>query len=330
MLAIVGSIILYYFSRQLVGIVLFVIGILSFILQFKKPENHNNEELERLGNLYDRNIEKMQAEFGSKEEKMVLEKRKTEKELKKIKKHASGMERIVSRINETLKKEHISKEELIMKIDSPQFILMLQKYNEPPKEIQNRLLKSGFKTFGYGIYILPPVRARELGISADLDIDKWVDNNVLTGLPNDYKYIINFAAVIDLRHMTAKRKMVVRPKTYLDILEPEDLVNPDEIASYLKNKKNISLKDIIQIPNFAFLIDEFSIDKEDYNALKMHNDKILTDIKKKIGNGEIKTTDLSTIAETTLNEVLKNYVKNPEIISKMIIKNAKFWSMNLR
>jgi hypothetical protein len=316
-----------YLSQQIIGVILFVIAILSFIWQFK--DSGKKDDVLELAQLYEKEKAKIREEFNTKEKQILSEKSRTEAELDKARMQTTGLEKIVSKINETLKKEHISKDELINKIDSPQYVLMIQKYNEPPKEIQDKLLEYGFKTFGYGIYLLPPVKARELGVKADFDIDKWIDQKLLKELPKTYKYIINFAAIVDLRHMTSKRNIVEKARTYMDVLEPEDLVSPEEIALYLKNKKNISIKDVIQIPNLIFLVDDFAIDLEDYNVLKEHNDEILIDIKKKINAKDIKTTDLATINEDTVEEVLSKYTKKPKEITKMIVRNAKFWNRNL-
>ncbi|MHB1830734.1 MAG: hypothetical protein ACYCO0_05065 [Candidatus Micrarchaeaceae archaeon] len=326
---IISALLYWYLSQQIIGAILFILAILSIIWQFKDNNKKDSDNVLELARLYEQDKTKMREEYSAKEKQILSEKSETEAELDKARMQTTGLEKIVSKINETLKKEHISKEELINKIDSPQYMLMIQKYNEPPKEIQNRLLEYGFKTFGYGIYLLPPVKSRDLGVKADFDIKKWMEQTILKGLPKNYKYIINFAAIVDIRHMTSKRNIVEKARTYLDILEPEDLVRPEEIALYLKNKKNISIKDVIQIPNLIFLVDNFGIDMEDYNALNEHNDEILIAIKKKIKAKDIKTTDLATINEDTIESVLSKYTKKPKEITKMIIRNAKFWNRNL-
>jgi len=293
-------------------------------------DNGRQDSIQKLAELYEREKAQMRLDFQTSEEKIASEKSKADSEKEKAIKEATGLKKILSRVNETLSKEHISKEDLIDKMKENQYTILIQKHNESiEKTIRDRLYSLGFKHINSGIYILPPVKAREWGVDGNFDLDKWLKTKLLLNLPKDYKHMINFVSIIDLKKTTARNNLVKRSRTYLDVLEPADLIEPERLIEYLKDKKNISIKDIIQVPNLLFLVDEYAVNKKDYESIKRHNDEILISIKNKIHLDEIKTADLATIDEETLKEALENYTNKPTEISSMIIRNAKFWNNNI-
>ncbi|MGC8580442.1 MAG: hypothetical protein ACP5MB_10360 [bacterium] len=321
LLMIAGSVVLYwYLSQQLIGGIIFVLAILSFIWEVRSSTSGGGgEDIHKLAELYEQEDARRQAESKT-----------NEKQRKLVERENLALKKIVYKIDETLKSEKISKEDLIAKIKGGRYTILLQKHNEgPEKYIRGRLYSLGFRHINSGIYILPPVKARELDISESFDISDWLKRVLLKGLPNDYKCMINFVSIIDLKNTAAHNNLVKRSKTYLDVLAPEDLIEPEGLIAYLNDKKNISIKDVIQIPNLVFLLDESSVDKKDYEAVRKHNDEILMAIKKNVGSKEIITTDFATINENIIQDVLKAYVSNPGEISGMIIRNAKFWNRNL-
>ena len=311
----IGSSILFYlYFYPFVGIVSFTIGIISiFVSLWQTLSNKKIEgEFETLFQIY------------KEQNKELIEKYKEvkdEKEKKSIEK--KQLEKLLDKINETLQKENISKEDLIEKLDSPLFTILIQKYNEPKKQIQNRLLKLGFKTFGQGIYILPPVKANF--IKRGFDLKRWLQRRILKDLPKDYKYIIKFAAVVDMRKMICDKQLVIKAQTYLDILSVEDLIQPHQIVTYLKSKRNISLRDVIELANISFLVEEYLVKKKDYKILKKNNDKILSEIKREMNMDEVKTTELGSIDEETLSKILEKYVSEPKKIAERIKENSIFW-----
>jgi len=314
LILIVSSLFFYNYFYPLVGVVSFISGIISIFISIWQTVSNKKlkEEYETIIQIY----REQNKQLLEKYEEVKDEKTKESLEKQQLRK-------ILDKINETLKKENISKEDLLEKLDSPLFTIIIQKYNEPQKRIQSRLLSLGFKTFGQGIYILPPVKADF--IKKGFDLKKWIHKHILKGLPKDYKYIIKFAAIVDMRKMICDKQLVTKAQTYLDVLSIDDLMSPQQIINYLKTKRNISLKDIIELPNIAFLVEEYLTSRKDYEMLKRNNDKILSEIKREIKVDEIKTTDLGSIDEEKLSEILKKYVSEPEKIAKRIKMNSIFW-----
>jgi hypothetical protein len=102
------------------------------------------------------------------------------------------------------------------------------------------------------------------------------------------------------------------------------------LFDYLVTKKDISTRDIIEIPNILFLVDDSQITIKDKSILKKQRGKIIDDIKNYLQIDELKTTDLANIEDQELTFILTdNGVNRPLNVSKMLINNAKLWKVIL-
>lgn len=99
---------------------------------------------------------------------------------------------------------------------------------------------------------------------------------------------------------------------------------------HLELKKKISLRNIIEIPNLLFLIDEIYVSTEDKLAINRRNKKIINEIKTYLKTDKFITTDLANIDQKELEFILvTNGIKNPDFISSIIKYNAKIWKQIL-
>jgi hypothetical protein len=309
-----GSVLYFYVDQGAISFITFIVGFAGLLFSVYQYYQGNKAKTD---------YEKAVTEYKQKYESELQKSEKLEKEKSEATFEKSELRKFLDKINEMLQRENITKEELIAKLDAPLPTIIIQKYNEPKKRIQKKLLSLGFKTFGYGIYVLPPVKADFIQVGFDLK--SWIKRNVLKGLPKDYKYIINFAIVVDLRKMVCDKKIVTKARTFLDILKAEDIMKPQEVVEYIKLKKNISTKDIIELPNLLFLVEDYLIKKSDLEKLRKNNDAIFEGIMKKVSCQSIKTTDLAAIGEKELTGILSEHISEPDKIAKRIIENAKFW-----
>ena len=221
-LLVAGLALYFLLSQAVIGVILFLVAIVGFGLQIfdsftKKPDN--GAALAEIIKLSQEKEAKLKAEYEAKERALGAE-------ASKAKKETTSVNKVLAKINATLDKEHISKEELIDKLKESQYTILIQKHNEDDEKlIRDRLYALGFKHINSGIYVLPPVKAREWGVTESFDIEAWVKAHLLKGLPNDYKRMINFATIIDFKRTTAHNhnNMVKRSRTYLDVLEPAAL-----------------------------------------------------------------------------------------------------------
>ncbi len=234
-------------------------------------------------------------------------------------------QKLLSKINLTLERENITKQELIDKLDEKVRTIMLQKYNEPARKlITDRLFEMGFKTTGQGVYILPPVKATF--IKPGFNLNKWLKDEILDRLPDDHKYIIKFAMVVDFKKMVFEKKIVVRAKTILENMDAEDILEPSEVVEYLQMKKNISIKDVIEVPNLAFLVEEHLVSAANYKKLIEQNEEIINRIQREMNLPELNTTRLGNVDQEQLSTILQHYVTESDTIAERIIQNAGFWN----
>ena len=98
----------------------------------------------------------------------------------------------------------------------------------------------------------------------------------------------------------------------------------------LFTKKDISTRDIIEIPNIMFLVDDNQITINDKSILKNQRNNIINNIKNHIQSDELKTTDLANMDDQELTLILAdNGVNRPLNVSQMLINNAKLWKVVL-
>lgn len=273
-----------------------------------------------------------------KEEIISNSNRNTEKVQKEIKKNVIKRKKVdklklfLGKLQTELLKENISKEELISNIHSNENAILIFKPQELDtnrsknvKLIKERMIDLGFKPIGSGVSILPPALTPNF-LRNKKDLDNWVDKNLLFDLPEDYRFILSFVMIIDLKLTTSRKKDEISwKKEIYEVLDVSELYSIDDTIDYLIKKKNLSIKDIINIPSFYFLSDNTDISLEDRNKLEKKDIIIIKNLKKRLEVDELKLLDIIKIEKHILKDELEKFVKVTNKDIDKIITNAKFW-----
>lgn len=264
----------------------------------------------------------------------IIEKvEKADKKNTKLENKNTKLRQLMNKVTSLLRKEHISKEELIERIDKPLYALIFFKGQEinmgkgKDKPIRDEILpKLGFKYLKgcRGFYILPPSRMPELNNRKE--IEDWLDKNIFYKIPKTYRYIIPAISLVDLRFSFSKRKdkLSKRYEMLMDFISPEEMLTFSEGLSYLQMKKKISLNDLIELPNIAFLSENTSLDLEAIEKLAEQNKNIMDELQKQIKK-EIFTRDIPLIDSKLLLDTLNKFVKIRKEDIEIIKNNAQFW-----
>lgn len=238
------------------------------------------------------------------------------------------LKKFLDKVNDTLQSKNISKEELIKRVTGKlKAILIYKSFELKPKTIRDEVYPAlGVQNVSSGLSIIPPQKLNQK--LSDQKLIEWFKSEVNKRIPADYEYNISLIAVVDLTKMSVYKKLEPYrrfKRTYLDKIRIEDLLSLREIESFLYQEEKLSSKEIIQIPNITFLIEDYNISKEEMVSLFKYNDNILTEIKETLGVTKLETTDFATITQGTIIPAIDNYVQDPEKVSEIIIRNAKFW-----
>jgi len=241
--------------------------------------------------------------------------------------------RILERIRRSLKGE-ISTEELIERFDRPLSALLIYKWGEPSgkKLIRDRLAELGFKDIASGIKILPPSRMPEPPLKNRKDVENWLKQNVLNLLPEDHKYSIVFAQLVDLRKLYATKYAPkewayrFRGYTIFDKLSWEELFPIKYIRKIISRKTRVSIEElIVKYFPFSFLISRFLNDK-DLDRILSQRKRIIQDLKNVF---QIENLTLMSFAEMdakNLSGVLASLkIRNSHQIATDMINEAKYW-----
>lgn len=166
------------------------------------------------------------------------------------------------------------------------------------------------------------------------ELIEWFKKQLEENIPPDYEYNIDFVTTVNLTDIKSFKRLGKQFErghfNWLRNIPTEDIAPTDMIMNYLSVKKDISTRDIIEIPNLLFLIDDNLITPQDKEILKREGEKVIKDIKKYLRTKELKTTNLAHIDSKELTLILTdNGVKNPLIVSNMLIRNAKIWKLIL-
>jgi hypothetical protein len=322
------TLILSIYSQYYFNLVGTVIGLISFILGiYWERENRKTAQL----NLEENRLQHLQIyESIEKLEKRVKVQGINEKKVGLVN---SKLRQLMAKVTLNLGKEHFSKDELLRRLARPVYCLLFHKTEEASlsdkklKTLRDEILPSlGFKFVrgSRGVYILPP---SQLPFFQDRsEIEKWIEDKIISKIPSDYRYIFSFVSLIDLRFtISIKRdKLAKKYDTLMETIDAEELLTFSEGLTYLQSKKNLSLKDIIEIPNLFFLSDKTSLDFDKRNILKDKNEEIIKIIKNEFKK-EIFTRDLAEIDSTYLLNLLKKYIQIKDDDVETIKANAKFW-----
>lgn len=229
--------------------------------------------------------------------------------------------KIITRIKETMKQKNISAQQLIEKLDKPLYSIILQKYNEPhgQKKIVEILSNLGFVTSGQGVYILRPIN--NAGINNTTNVYKWVDQNVVNKLPPDYKFIIKFAAIVDLRKVASFQRKVIHTKTVDAVLDIDDLLSIKNII--IETDKIISLKKVVEESDLGFLINS-GIPENELENIKTNSQNIISALEKTNGK-KISLINICAVQKDQLEKALQPYCSEQTVVATNIQDNSRFW-----
>ncbi|RZN79646.1 MAG: hypothetical protein EVB11_12390 [Winogradskyella sp.] len=304
-------------SYFVVGVVLLLIFAI-FIL--KKTELIQANSGEKFDSIIKNLKEKNQ---NQKVELQDLELSQEELEFKK-----NELKKFLDKVNNTLQSKNISKEELIKRVTGKLKALLIYKsYELPPKTIRDEVYPAlGVQNVSSGLSIIPPQKLNQK--LSEEKLIEWFKSEINKRVPIDYEYNISLIAVVDLTKMSVYKKLEPYRRfnrTYLDKIRIEDLLTLREIESFLYKEEKLSSKEIIQIPNITFLIEDYNISKEEMESLFKYNDNILTEIKNTLGVATLVTTDFAVISPETIISSIDDYVAEPQNVAEIIIRNATFW-----
>lgn len=324
---VITSIVNYYFV-DLLNLIAFGIGIVSLIFGIViEISNRKSNQI----SLDENRIQHLQIinEISNKDEenKYIIEKNK------QLEKSNTKLQQLMERVTFQLKEEHLDKNELLRKIDSPLYALLVYKSQEidtigtKSKPLREKIMfEAGFKFIkgSRGAYILspskvPPFKTRD-------EIDNWIKQNILEKIPKSMRYVIAYISLIDLRFTFSIKNDNLTKKYELlfDVISSEELLNISQGLTYLQNKKKLSIKDIINIPNLYFLSDKTSLSYEEKMKLHDNNHIIITNIEKKI-NKSINTKDIAEMDILILKEGMNDIISLSDDDLNTIKINAQFW-----
>jgi len=290
--------------------------IFSFIYNSLKNKNKGNGDLTKVEKKLQAIIEEQTNQSVSGDKIKILEKERNE------------IEASLKEVNIKLNKENISKEELIRELKDDMEVILLVKHVEgnkdEPKPIKEALKNRGFRNVNYGMYVLPPYLTPHFRETAEMN--KWVSRNILMKIPEGHRYKMSIMFV-DLKRVLVKEQGENHMKSIIEKLDFTDLVKLEKLSNFIKKKRNISIMDIMQIPNLLRLIEIGHFGYNDKKLIIENEKKILENIGKTLGTNEIKTGDISKIPKLKLIEILNKFqIRNKEIIAQDILNNSKFWS----
>jgi len=182
--------------------------------------------------------------------------------------------------NLKLNEENISKKDLIKDLNNNLEVVLLIKHAEgeknKPKPIRDALKERGFRSINYGMWILPPSLTPHFNKSKKLE--DWIDRNFLNKISKEYRYKIS-VMIVDLKKIFVKEQGETRMKSLIEKIDYTDFIKLEKLDNYLKQKKDISLMDIIQIPSLIKLVNKGNFGWHDGSTLNKEQRDILEEIK---------------------------------------------------
>jgi len=329
LISVLFSLILFFYFNPYLNFIFLFLSIITIILGFIwKREADLTTNL----NLSENRIQHNQI-FEKIEESEIKVSNKIEK-IRKSEVTETKLTQLMGRVSIELQKEKFSKELLLRKIDAPIYCLLFHKTEEA--NLKNAKLKSlrddilpslGFRFIhgSRGVYILPPSYLP--AFKNKKDIEEWIKKKIIKKIPKNHRYIFSFIVLIDLRFSISIKNDSLTKKRYdtlIEVINPEEILNFSEGLSYLQKKRNMSIRDIINIPNFFFLSDNTSLNAEKREIVKEKNEEIKKAIESELKR-EIFTEDIPMISSQSLFQAINNYVPVYLEDIEVIKLNAKFW-----
>lgn len=193
--------------------------------------------------------------------------------------------------------------------------------NKDKQIIFKRLNDLEFINLGKGTYISSPSKLHLTNLN--FNVKEWVGKNLLNDLPQDYKYLIKFATIIDLRNVFSERVISIRGKTLFEALQENDKFIIDLLL--ILKKEDITIDSVIKNSTIDLLIDD-NLTKNELEKIRENSNIIMENLSTSHNNKFIYLTDLFNLDLNKTNEILKGYCTNYESVSNQIINNAKFWN----
>lgn len=316
-----------------IGLLGSIVTIISFLFILTSKEERTIKRLEKIVEEYEKEkhqninqIKKLSKDVTTIKKNFDIEKGKTRR-----------LSRLLDNVGVVLNRENISKEELIKNITSPLKAIVFFKTWEDPdrkREIFMNKVYPDMHIYGIrsGLSILPPKYIPQ-HMTKD-EMIEWFLGEIEKRIPKGYQYNLPFITVINLTDIRSFRRLAsIHSKghfSYLDKIPIDELAPSQTVLNFLAKKKKISLRNIIEIPNLLFLIDEIYVSTEDKLAINRQNKKIINEIKTYLKTDKFITTDLANIDQKELKFILvTNGIKNPDFISSIIKYNAKIWKQIL-
>ncbi len=229
-------------------------------------------------------------------------------------------EKKIDSLKDIIKKKNISINKFIEKFDKPIYSIFIYKFNEVPRGEKNpvkllteHMLKNlKFQLISNSFYVLPPKEMPT--IDEKFDIELWTKENIISKLPKDTTYTLNFVALVDLRKIFSY-KNVQHGITVFDIL----IKDTKFLETFLRTlkKEKISLAQIIK----DFFIGDIVTIKVDGDLIQKLN-KNSYEILNKINCKDV--TEICDVPISNLKETLSIYVSlNLDEITTNILENSK-------
>ena len=319
---VISGILYFFINQKWISYISFMIGVLGIVISIIKSRKDDGIKEE---------YQKIIEDYKNKYNEELSKSKELQKHNERITYDKFELKKFLTKVNETIQRENISKEELIRNITTTLKAIVFFKTSEDTTKKRALFYNEVYPDMGIysirsGLSIVPPKRVPQDMPNAKI-ID-WFKKEIEKRVPKDYEYNIPFVSVINLNNTKSFKRLQKFRKiqfSFLDKIPFSELAPTKEIMNYLQKKKNLSTKDIVEIPNIAFLIEDYLVSKSDIESIKKNNQKIIDELKKQTNSSEIKTTDLSTINKDILKNVLKKYVSDEEKCANRIIENGKFW-----
>lgn len=308
-----------------------ILGALSF---------YRKKEKEKILDLFHRLLEAFEQEkrlHAREKERHKSEVKRIKQEVHTEKTKRQRLSKLVDNIGVTLTKENISKEEIIKNISSPLKAILFQKYWEDPG-IKRFILRDEVfpKIHAYhikgGLYIIPPAYVPQK--KTNDECVEWFKEQIKEDIPDGYQYNIPFVATVNLTNIKSFKNLENQYGkghfNWLRNVPTEDIAPTEMLVDYLTTKKDIALRELIDMPNIMILVNEKQITLKDKAILKNQSSKIIDDIKNYLQIEELKTTDLANMENQDLTLILTdNEINLPLNVSRMLINNAQLWKVVL-
>lgn len=226
----------------------------------------------------------------------------------------------IQALKDLMKKKNISIKRLIEKFDKPIHSIFIYKFNEAqrgkkdaPKPLKKHIEeKLKFMLVSNSFYILPPKDMPK--ITESFDLEAWAQKNIISKMPENATYTLNFVALVDLTKVFCF-KTVDWGRTVFDVLARDHTFLGKLIESLIKS--NIALSDIIKDYGLGDII-TLKINKSIIKKLNEESAQIL----KSLNCTDI--TEICDVPPENLNSELANHMANNlQAISDNLIQNSK-------